>query len=79
MFFYILFRDWLLILNIVENGDTCSFLLSVLLVHLLLLVGAAVVSEILGESSLRFPMSGQALVRLHCAGSFVFCQVPEAG
>lgn len=24
-------------------------------------------------------VSGQALTRLHCAGSFVFCQVPEAG
>lgn len=31
------------------------------------------------ESSLLLPVSGQALTRLCCAGSFVFCQVPEAG
>lgn len=72
------FRDWLLNLHIVQNRDTCSFLLSVFPVPLLLSVGATAVSEILGNSSLQFPVAGQAAIRFHCAGSFVFCQVPEA-
>lgn len=65
MFLYILFWDRLLILNILQS---VLFLLSVFLVLLLLSVGAAVVSEILGESSLQFPMSSLAAIRLHCAG-----------
>lgn len=60
--------------------EICAlFLLSVFLVPLLLSVGAAVVSEILGQSSLHFPVSGRVVIRLHCAGLFAFFQVPEAG
>lgn len=62
-----------------STKEICAlFLLGVFLVPLLLPVGAAVVWGILRESSLQFPVSGQAVIGLWCARSFVSRQVPEA-
>lgn len=80
VFLCILFWDGLSILNIVQNADTCSFFLH--------FPGsfASVDGSSFGVGDLQrvFPaitcvVSGQALTRLRCAGSFMFCQVPEAG